>query len=200
MIDALASSPVGHLVPTIDGQLRWTRDLYYDQLFHVSETGDWESWLDYFLQGAAEQAHDALLRSRRARELLDSYRLLLQGRRESGNALRLLDELFAHPYMTAPWAAHLLDISSPAGARGILQRLVDAGIVEEYPDQWPLFAHPYMTAPWAAHLLDITPAGARGILQRLVDAGIVEEYPDQWPRLYVARELLGMIEAPIAAE
>ena len=151
----LESSPVGHLVPTIDGQLRWTRDLYYDQLFHVSETGDWESWLDYFLQGAAEQAHDALLRSRRARELLDSYRLLLQGRRESGNALRLLDELFAHPYMTAPWAAHLLDI---------------------------------------------TPAGARGILQRLVDAGIVEEYPDQWPRLYVARELLGMIEAPIAAE
>ena len=131
------------------------RDLYYDRLFHVSATGDWARWLDYFLEGTAEQAHDALLRSRRVRELLERYRRLLHERRESGNALQLLDELFAYPYMTAPWAAQLLHV---------------------------------------------TAAGARGILQRMVNEGIVEEIPDQWPRLYIARELLGVIEAPTADE
>ena len=33
-----------------------TREEYYDQLFRVSATGDWESWLHYFLTGVLEQA------------------------------------------------------------------------------------------------------------------------------------------------
>ena len=131
------------------------RDRYYDQLFRMSKTGDWESWLDYFLEGVAEQAHDALLRTRRVRALHERYRRLLQDRRESGNALRLLDGLFASPYMTTPSAVSLLDV---------------------------------------------TYAGARGILQRLEQAGIVEEIPGMWPRLYMTRELLEVIDAPIAAE
>ena len=57
-----------------------------------------------------------------------------------------------------------------------------------------------MTAPVAAYLLGVTNAGAHGILGRLVDAGILEEYPDSWPRLFVARELLDVIEAPTASD
>ena len=57
-----------------------------------------------------------------------------------------------------------------------------------------------MNAPHAAHLLGVTNAGARGILNRLADAGILEESPGSWPRLYVARELLNVIEAPTATE
>ena len=131
------------------------RNKYYDQLFRMSKTGDWESWLDYFLEGVAEQAHDALLRTRRVRELHERYRRLLQDRRESGNALRLLEGLFASPYMTTPSAVSLLGV---------------------------------------------TYAGARGILQRLEQAEIIEKIPGMWPRLYVARELLEVIDAPIAAE
>ena len=131
------------------------RDQYYDQLFNVSATGDWKSWLSYFLVGVAEQAHDSLLRTRRVRELHERHRRLLQERRESGNALRLLDELFARAYMTAPLAASLLNI---------------------------------------------TTAGARRILERLAEAGVVEELANAWPRLYVARELLAVIEAPTASE
>ena len=52
-----------------------------------------------------------------------------------------------------------------------------------------------MTAPVAAYVLNVTHAGARRILGRLVDAGILEESPGSWPRLYVARELLDVIEA-----
>ena len=131
------------------------RELYYDRLLNVSETGDWGPWLDYFLEGVAEQAVDALRRTRSVRTLQEKYRRLLQDRRESSNALRLVDELFARPYMTTPLAAILLDVTS---------------------------------------------AGARGILERLALAGVVEEIPDRWPRLYVARELLDLINAAVAPQ
>ena len=113
-----------------------TRDEYYDQIFRVSATGDWESWLHYFLGGVVEQSRDALLRIRRIRLLHDEKRRLLQDRGESGNALRLLDELFANPYMTTPWAAQLIGVT-PAGARRILERLMEAGIVEIRRETWP---------------------------------------------------------------
>ena len=121
----------------------------------MSATGDWEAWLDYFLTGVAEQAHDALLRIRRVRQLSDRSRRLLQERRESGNALRLLDELFTRAYMTAPMAASLLNVTS---------------------------------------------AGARQILVRLAAAGVIEEIEGTWPKLYLARELFEVIEAPTATE
>ena len=75
------------------------RQEYYDQLFRVSAKGDWGTWLHYFLTGVTEQAKDALSRTRQVRELQNTYRSLLQERRASGNALRLVDALFAQPYM-----------------------------------------------------------------------------------------------------
>ena len=130
------------------------RDDYYDHLFAVSQTGRWEEWLRFFLDGVAEQAQDALVRSRRVRQLQDRYRELLQHKRESGNAFRLLDELFANPFLTAPLASHVLSVTS---------------------------------------------AGARGILERLVEAGVLEEVSGTWPKFYVARELLHVIEQPVAS-
>ena len=114
------------------------REAYYDQLLRVTETGDWIPWLEYFLIGVAEQAHDALLRTRRVRALHEEMREVLQVNRESGNALGLLDELFERPFMTAPRAAELLDITT-SGAKGILDRLDALGIVELIPDSWPRY-------------------------------------------------------------
>lgn len=129
------------------------RDAYYDHLYNVSATGDWGPWLRFFLEGVADQAQDALIRSRRVRRLQEQYRRLLQQERESANAFRLLDDLFTNPFMTAPLAARLLGI---------------------------------------------TPAGARGILDRLAEIGVIDYVSGAWPRLYVARELLTVIEAPKA--
>ncbi|MBI4328942.1 MAG: Fic family protein [Chloroflexi bacterium] len=112
------------------------RTLYYDQLYNLSATGRWENWIVFFLDGVLEQSRDALRRVRRMRRLQDEYRRKLQDRHESGNALRLLDELFAAPVITAPGAARLLGITD-AGARGILERLASAGIVQELRLMWP---------------------------------------------------------------
>lgn len=112
------------------------RNVYYDQLFHVSSTGDWEAWIVYFLSGVAQQARDALLRVRRVRDLQEQQRQALLERRESANALRLLEEIFAMPILTVSDAARLLGVT-PAGARRILERLVQVGILEELGEEWP---------------------------------------------------------------
>ena len=112
------------------------RDAYMDHLYRISATGEWEPWLSFFLTGVAQQATDALERSRRIRQLQDQYRTLLQQKKESANAFRLLDSLFANPYITAPGAARALDVTH-AGAQGIIDRLIAAGVLRPLTGHWP---------------------------------------------------------------
>lgn len=123
------------------------RDQYYEQLLNVSATGNWGPWLDYFLRGVTEQSTDALRRVRRLRELQERYRQMLQVKRGSGNTLRLAEELFASPYLTTPKAADTLGITQ-AGARRILERLVNHGVLQEVEGTWPrlFFAEEIMDA------------------------------------------------------
>ena len=112
------------------------RNEYYDRLYDISAKGDWDRWLKFFLEGVAEQAKDALIRSRRIRSLQEKYRSMLHERGASGNTLRLLDELFAYPFMTVPLARRLMD-SSQQGAWNVLRRLTEAGIVRLDNTKWP---------------------------------------------------------------
>ena len=112
------------------------RQRYYDELFNVSATGHWERWLGYFLEGVIQEAHDARARIRRIRELHDGYRETLQARRATASDFRLLDELFASPFITVRNASDFLELSV-AGARGVLNRLDSAGIITVYPGIWP---------------------------------------------------------------
>ncbi len=112
------------------------RQQYYDELFAVSATGDWERWLAYFLTGVHQEAQDTMKRIRRIRSIQDEWRELLQNRNATANDLRLLDDLFSHPVTTASRTASLLEISD-AGARGVLNRLVDAEILTRIESYWP---------------------------------------------------------------
>ena len=113
------------------------RQQYYDLLFLVSEKGDWDSWIEFFLRGVKEQADDALVKVRKMRDLKEEFTTRLNKRSASGNALRLLDELFAMPMITIPYAVKVLGIS-PSGARWILESFRNEyGMVDQIPDEWP---------------------------------------------------------------
>lgn len=60
-----------------------------------------------------------------------------------------------------------------------------------------LFTNPFATAPHVQRLLGTSLAGSRRLLERLVAAGILAEQRPSWPRMFVARELLELIEAPV---
>ena len=119
---------------------------YYDELFHVSETGDWERWIVYFLTGVSQEAGDALERIRRVRRFQEDWREELRSRKESGSVLAMLEELFVRPVTTVSTASKFLGMSDP-GARRVLDRLVAAGFVERLDYTWPRL---YV----AQHLLD----------------------------------------------
>ena len=131
------------------------RQRYYDELLNVSVSCDWERWLDYFLTGVIQESRDVLMRLRRVRELYDHYRGILSSGRGAGSSLNLLDALFDNPYMTVPRASSTLGMTS-AGARRVLERLVDARIVARIEDAWP---HLYV----AQSILDEIESPAEGM-------------------------------------
>ena len=112
------------------------RQRYYDELFNVSATGDWERWLRYFLAGVLQESEDVLARVRGLRDIQDRHRRAIQSGRGSSSALHLLEEFFANPFMTVRGASLVLDMSV-AGARRVLNRLVEAGLLRVDDSEWP---------------------------------------------------------------
>ena len=112
------------------------RQRYYDELLNVSVTGDWERWLSYFLEGVYLESRDVLERIRRVRSLQEEYRELFHSRGESANGLRLLEALFVHQVTTVSQVSGKLGISD-GGARRVLDRLIDAGILRRIESAWP---------------------------------------------------------------
>jgi len=123
---------------SLSGYLERNRDAYMDHLLQVSITGDWKPWIGFFLQGVADQAKDALIRSRRVRKLHDDYRARLVERGESANAFRMIDLLFQTPMTTPARATAELGITR-AGSRALLDRLAQLGILRVLPRQRPRF-------------------------------------------------------------
>ncbi len=112
------------------------RQRYYDELLSVSVTGDWDAWLHYFLNGVIQQSNDSLRRARQIRELHEEYRGKVLDRRGSANSLKMADLLFTRPYVTTPAASAELGITD-VGARRILDKFVEMGVLHLIPNTWP---------------------------------------------------------------
>ncbi len=105
------------------------RNDYYDLLLAVSEGGAWREWVMFFLRGVAEQARDAVTRSRRLQDLQIEWRAKLQQARVSALALSLADSLFDSPMLTIPRAQRLLDVTYRTAQRNV-EKLIEVGILE----------------------------------------------------------------------
>ena len=106
------------------------RQRYYDELFAVSQTCDWERWLRYFLTGALRESLDAAARIRRIRDLQDRFREIIEANRQPISSLQLMERMCANPFVTVRGASEILDMTV-AGARLVLNRLESAGLVRQ---------------------------------------------------------------------
>ncbi len=100
---------------------------YYDRLQFVRERGQITEWLQFFLEGVAVQAADAVDRAEQLSDLREDYRSRLHG---GGRAHLVVDMLFANPILTVRYVQNSLDVSQP-GATNLLRRLGSLAIVEE---------------------------------------------------------------------
>jgi Fic family protein len=100
------------------------RDSYYERLQAVRERGEMQQWLQYFLDGVAQQAKDAVARAELLTDLQSRYRTALAGDRSS--AVHVIDLIFANPYLTTARVARHLDVT-PAGALNLIRKLERRG-------------------------------------------------------------------------
>lgn len=104
-----------------------TRRDYYDRLFGVTERGEWEIWVEYFLNGVARQAEDALNRAERINKLLESWRTAVAGS-ASRLPTALVDRLAENPYWTVKRAAERLGVAYTTAQRAV-ERLESLSIL-----------------------------------------------------------------------
>ena len=104
---------------------------YYRRLNAVRLEGDWEGWTDFFLDGVATIADEAVQSARDIFALVatDRARVLAQDG-SSIFALRLFELLPNHPIRSTASAVRLLDTTKPTATRAI-EALLEAGILVE---------------------------------------------------------------------
>ncbi|OHC74818.1 MAG: cell filamentation protein Fic [Rhodospirillales bacterium RIFCSPLOWO2_12_FULL_58_28] len=104
---------------------------YYRRLGAVRTEGDWEGWLDFFLDGVATIADEAVISARNIFALVEADRARVLGSATASvNAARLFEALTRHPIVTVASAMKLVDASKPTAIRAI-KTLVNAGILVE---------------------------------------------------------------------
>lgn len=106
------------------------RQEYYDHLLAVSQRGEWEAWLRFFLRGVSAQARDSLVRMQRLEAIRIKYEPLVQSDRNSERMGAVLDSLFARPILSTKQLAGSLGMPFKT-ARQYIEKLVQAGILRE---------------------------------------------------------------------
>ncbi len=107
------------------------RDAYYERLDRVRTAGDWEGWLDFFLEGVEQTALNAVETARRLVALFrqDQARIHELGRK-TGTTLRVHEAFCHRPVQTIKDLASILEVSFPSVSRSV-QVLEQLGIVRE---------------------------------------------------------------------
>lgn len=107
------------------------REEYYRRLNAVRTEGDWEGWTDFFLDGVATIADEAVASARELFALVnaDRARVLAQDT-TSVSAARLFELLPSHPIVTIASTMRHIDTSKPTATRAI-EILVTAGVLVE---------------------------------------------------------------------
>jgi Fic family protein len=107
------------------------RSEYYRLLDSVRLEGDWEAWLDFFLEGVEQTAQNAVGTAQRLVRLFqESTHQIRQTGRRANTALRVFDALCERPILTLAEVKRRTDLSFPGVTNG-MNILLELGIVRE---------------------------------------------------------------------
>ena len=108
------------------------RSAYYEHLQTVRTRGDWEGWIEFFLQGVIDVSHEAALTAKSILAMREEYRSKIADTmgRGAGSAHRVMEKLFDQPIVAVATVREWLDITR-AGANSVVNRLVEIGLLSE---------------------------------------------------------------------
>ena len=124
--EGLLDSPILYLSRYISQ----TKARYYRELQHVRDTGEWESWLIYMLEGVAATARHTNDLVQRIGDLLQKYKHHIRSEYRFYSQ-DLINNIFRHPYTKVAFLEQDLNVSRATATR-YLDRLADGGILEKH--------------------------------------------------------------------
>jgi Fic family protein len=77
--------------------LESNRQAYYDALKEVTDTGHWEGWIQFFLNGVIQQAEKNINQTREVISLYETMKSVMAEKTHSQWAIKCLDYIFSHP-------------------------------------------------------------------------------------------------------
>lgn len=111
--------------------LKQHRDDYYQRLQAVRDTGDWEAWIRFFLEGVRVVALQATETARQIMDMRDAHRTLVE--REipgTGTGVVLLEQLFETPMINVNRVAEIIGRSYPV-ANDLVRAFEKLGLLAE---------------------------------------------------------------------
>ena len=112
------------------------RQEYYELLQRTRDVGDWESWIQFFIQGVDDVARQATQTARKIVELRERHRSLIVENfgQVVGNGLKVLEHLFTQPIISVNLIMDLTGVTF-AAANQLMQRLEGVGVLVEITGQ-----------------------------------------------------------------
>ena len=115
----------------VSGYLKQHQAYYYQCLTEIRSNGNWEQWVEFFLEAvqlSAEEAEQSIIKI--ATLIADDRKKVLAMSATSLHTMRLFEFLPTMPKLTVDRAVELLNVSFPT-ANAAVQGLVAAGILHE---------------------------------------------------------------------
>jgi Fic family protein len=123
--DAIIREPLLVVSPWFEQR----RDRYQDELLALSQTGNWDRWVSFFVEGVEAAAVESQRKVERLVDLQQAMqeRVVAAGKR--GTAERLAGQLVGRPYVNRAIVANEFKVTGQA-AYNAIQTLVEIGILE----------------------------------------------------------------------
>ncbi len=120
------SSPMFYLSEYLEAH----RDVYYDQLLAITDSGDWQSWVEFFIGAVVGQAESNLSKVRQIRELYDEMRRQFAEVTHSQYARSAVDAFFARPIIRATDFREVAGFNTRVTANNMLRQLESEGLIK----------------------------------------------------------------------
>lgn len=106
------------------------RTTYYDHLLSISQNGEWESWLAFFMEGIQDQSDDAVARIESLQRLRSKFHEMVKGERTSVRLVQAFDVLLERPILSVRQLEAAMDIPYRSAQRYI-EKLEQLGALRE---------------------------------------------------------------------
>jgi len=112
------------------------RDDYIAHLFHVSTHANWHDWIEFCIKGTVQQAQDTIQRCDRLRAVREEFSQRVTNVGGSIRLNQIVENIFYSPFVRVADLPARLNVTYPT-AKADVQRLIDAGILQDLPNVTP---------------------------------------------------------------